>query len=448
MVQKLSEFLMHGIWRVRARSLPLSRSLPLRALRILIVSAREFATDKCSLRASALTFYSLLSIVPVFAMAFGMAKGFGLDKMLKAKLIENMEGQGEVINKVIEFSENLLMNTSGGVIAGIGIGFLFWTVIKVLGNIEVSFNDIWGVKQSRSLGRKFADYLSLMLILPVFFLIASSATVFIVSQIQNITEQVALLGFFAPLLLKVVKLLPFVVFWGLLTYLYMFMPNTTIRFSSALLGGVVAGTFYQLVQGVYIHFQVGVAKAGAVYGSFAALPLFLMWLQVSWLIVLYGAELAFAHQNEQTFEFEPDCMNASQRIRKLYSLAVVHVCVKRFVAGLRPLSPEEIAGQLEMPIRLTRDIIFQLSKARVLSAIRGDTERMVGYQPARDIDDLSVRFVLESLDNAGIQDIPIVQTDEIAKFRECLDALEKNLEGQPENVLIKDVEAAQFQVSE
>ncbi|MFA7001144.1 MAG: YihY/virulence factor BrkB family protein [Candidatus Omnitrophota bacterium] len=304
MAEKILRFFNQDIWRVRARDLKGPRGIGLRTLRIIILSVRQFASDKCSLHASALTFYSLLSIVPVFAMAFGLAKGFGLDRLLKEKLLENTQGQGEVMMRVMEFSEKFLQNTNGGLIAGIGIGLLFWTVINVLASIESSFNDVWGIKKQRTLGRKFADYLSLMLIAPVFFLMASSATVFIASQVQTITAKVAILGGLGTLIMAALQFMPYVIFWALLTYLYMFIPNGKIHFRSALLGGVVAGTIYQFVQWVYIHFQIGVSNAGAIYGSFAALPLFLIWLQLSWRIILYGAELAFAHQNEQTFEFE------------------------------------------------------------------------------------------------------------------------------------------------
>ncbi len=421
---------------MRAATLRGPRGFFLRSLRIIVVSAREFSLDQCSLRASALTFYSLLSIVPVLAMAFGIAKGFGLDAFLREKLLENTQGQQEVFTRLIEFSENLLQNTHGGLIAGIGVAFLFWTVIKVLGNIEQSFNDIWGIKKQRNLNQKFTDYLSLMLILPLLFIVASSSTVFVVTQVTNITGKVYFLG---PVFLMSLRILPYAVFSGLLTYLYIFMPNGKINFLSALLGGVVAGTGYQIVQWGYIHFQVGISQAGAVYGSFAALPLFLMWLQLSWLIVLYGAELAFAHQNDQTFEFEQDCLSASYAFKKLVALRMTQLSVQRFTEGQGPLSVEDMAQQLEIPVRLARDILHQLAEARILSLAQGPNEKENRYQPARDINAMTVQWVIHQMEQSGTQDIPVAESPEWEKLRRTLETFEQTLAALPENALLKDL---------
>ena len=439
MIPQWTAFIKKDIWRLRAGQLKGPKGFLIRAPRILILSFREFSTDQCALRASALTFYSLLSIVPVFAMAFGIAKGFGLDKVLREKIMENLQGQEEVLSRVVEFSENLLQNTKGGIIAGIGLALLFWTVIQVLTNIEMSFNHIWGIKTPRTLARKFADYLAFMLIAPVSFIIASSATVFLASQIQLITGKTAFLGAFTPLILTGLKILPFAVFAVLLTYLYVFLPNGKIQFKSAFLGGLIAGVLYQIVQWVYIHFQIGASNAGAVYGTFAALPLFLTWLQTSWLIVLYGAELAFAHQNEDKFEFENESLSASYEFKKLLALRITQLCVARFSAGCRPLSDEKIADQLEMPIRLTRELLSRLTEAGVLSEVSGQTERERFYQPARDIGEMTIRFVIEKIEKAGTQDIPVIQTSELEKLRESLTAFDRALESLPGNLLLKDL---------
>ncbi len=439
MVKKLLSFIERDIWRFRGVLLRGKRGFGLRALRIFVLSFREFKSDECSLRASALTFYSLLSIVPVFAMAFGVAKGFGLEKILKEKLLENTQGQQEVVTRIIQFSENLLQTTQVGIIAGIGLVLLFWSVIQVLTNIENSFNDIWAIKKPRGLGQKFTDYLALMLIAPVFFVTASSVTVFIVSQVRMMTREVRVLEFLGPVLFIGLQLLPFAVFWGLLTYLYIFLPNGKIQFKSALLGGFVAGLVYQAVQWAYIYFQIGASNAGAVYGTFAALPLFLIWLQTSWLIVLYGAELAFAHQNEARFEFEADCLSASEEFKKLLALRIAQVCVSRFTAGLAPLSSEEIAGQLEMPIRLTHELLDRLAKANLLNVAQGEDERERHYQPARDTGEMTLQFVIREMEKAGTHDIPVAETPELASLRVSLNAFDEVLRNLPENTLMKDL---------
>ncbi len=439
MIKKMRKFLKQDIWRIRAREARGLRGKCVRLLRIFLLSFSQFSSDMCSLRASALTFFSLLSIVPVLAMSFGIAKGFGLDKLLREKLFEAMQGQQEVLSRIMTFAETMLDNTKGGVVAGVGVALLVWSVIQVLGNIESSFNDIWGIKKQRSLGRKFTDYLSLMLIVPVLYIVATSATVFAASQVTAITQKIAFLGTVVPLMMMGLKILSFLVFGGLLTYLYIAMPNGKIHFKSALLGGIVAGVLYQMVQWVYIRFQVGVSSAGAIYGSFAALPLFLIWLQMSWRIVLYGAELAFSHQNEQTFEFEEDCLSASYEIRKLLSLRIAQVCVSRFSGGLPPLSAEEIAAQLEMPVRLTRDLLFRLTEANILTTSQGESVRDRRYQPARDVGDMTVGFVIEQMEKAGTNNVPAAETPELEKLRGSLLAFERALQRLPENKLLKDL---------
>ncbi|MDD5218091.1 MAG: YihY/virulence factor BrkB family protein [Candidatus Omnitrophica bacterium] len=442
MFRKIERFLKQDIWRIRAREAKGFRGKCVRLLRIFLLSFKQFSSDMCSFRASALTFYSLLSIVPVLAMSFGIAKGFGLDKSLREKLLENMQGQEEIFDRIIAFAENLLENARGGIIAGVGLALLFWAVIQVFGNIEASFNDIWGIKKQRSLGRKFADYLSMMLIAPVLYIVASSATVFVTSQVTLITEKIAFLGLVAPLIIMSLKILPYLVFWGLLTYLYIAMPNGKIHFKSALLGGIVAGTLYQIVQWIYIRFQIGVSNAGAIYGSFAALPLFLIWLQMSWRIVLYGAELAFSHQNELTFEFEQDCLNTNYATKKLFSLRIAQLCVSRFAAGMPPLSAEEIAAQLEMPVRLARDLIFHLTESGILITVQGESERDRSYLPARDVADMTVQFVIEQMEKAGTSEVQVVKTPELDQLRGSLLAFDLAVQKLPENKVLKSFSVA------
>ena len=330
MLSGIINFLRIGIWRIRLESYPPGKSFLLKQLRIIVLAVRGFAEDKCKFRASALTFYSLLSVVPVIAMMFGIAKGFGLEKRVEAEILQKMEGQDKVAEKVIEFANSLLENTSGGFIAGIGIAFLFWAIIKVLSNIENSFNDIWGIKKSRSFGRRFSDYLSMMLVCPFLLIIASSATVFISSQVQAVVQQYSVFRAVGPAIVFLLGLLPYCAIWVMFTFIFVFMPNTKVKLKSGVLGGIVAGTIFQLTQWVYIKFQIGAASYSAIYGSFAALPLFLMWLQISWLVVLFGAELSFASQNVETYEFEQDCLSVSYSFKKLVSLLTAHLLIRNF----------------------------------------------------------------------------------------------------------------------
>ncbi|MBU1863664.1 MAG: YihY/virulence factor BrkB family protein [Candidatus Omnitrophica bacterium] len=439
MIQKIKQFLTVDIWRMRLKTLPRSRSILINSLRIILLALRGFAEDKCMLRASALTFFSLLSIVPVVAMAFGIAKGFGFEKILEAQLIEKFQGQEEVVGRVIEFAQAFLENTKGGLIAGIGIVLLFWTVIKVLGNIEYSFNDIWGIKTPRTLIRRFSDYLAIMLICPILLILSSSITVFVTSQVALVTEKIALLGAFSSLIMIMVNIIPYGVLWLLFSFIYIVMPNTKVKFSSGIFAGIIAGTIYQVVQWVYVAFQVGASKYGAIYGSFAALPLFLVWLQMSWLIVLFGGELSFAHQNVETYEFEPDCLRVSYAFKRLVSLRVVHTVVKQFTAGEKPMTASQLSHALEIPIRLLQQILFELIASGILVEVKQDDERMTAYQPARDSAVLTIQYVIEALDSRGSDLLPIHQSFELKQLDAALQTFSQAIATSPANLLLRDL---------
>jgi membrane protein len=439
LISNFFSFIRVDIWRIRLADLPFGKSFLIKQLRIIILAFRGYDEDRCLLRASSLTFYTLLSIVPVAAMFFGVAKGFGFERRLQEELFNRFPGQEEVLNQIISFSNSLLEQTQGGLIAGIGMLVLFWSVLKVLGHIEMALNDIWGIKESRSWGRKFSDYLSIMLISPLLVLMSGSATVFIKTQVTQVTQKVELLGVISPLIFLLLKFTPYVLIWTLFTILYVIMPNTKVNFKAGLLGGVVAGTLYQIAQWGYISFQFGAAKYNAIYGSFAALPLFLMWLQISWWIVLFGAELSFANQNVHTYEYEPDCLKVSPGFKKLLALQIAHLLVKKFENGDRPLTDSQISAQLEMPIRLVHNILFDLVESGLMSEIKTQGDKGFAYQPARDINNLTIQYVLEALDQKGTDDIPVARTEDYQALSDALKKFSEAMEGSPANKLLKDI---------
>ena len=439
MISKLTQYLTTDIWRIRTNDLPRSRSSLIRLLRICILSVRGLVEDKCPLRASALTFYTTLSVVPVCAMLFGIAKGFGFQKGLQRQLMERLEGQGEVVNRIIDYSNALLDNTKGGMMAGIGILVLFWAIIKILGNIEQSFNDIWGIKKGRGFWRKITDYLSIMLIAPVLFIMSSSVTVLMVSQAETLIQKISLLGPVAPVIYFLLKLLGYGTIWVLFSVTYIFMPNTKVNFRSGMLAGVIAGAIYQIFQWAYITFQVGVAKYNAIYGSFAALPLFLVWLQFSWVIVLFGAEISFAHQNVDTFEFEPDALNVSYAFKRLLGLRIVHLLVKHFSDGDTSWNETKISHALGIPIRLVRQILYELVESGLVSQIKVDENGSVAFQPGRNPDTMTVKHVIDLMEWHGSNEIPVAQTEELKRLAQSLKSFDDLVETSPDNVLLKDI---------
>jgi membrane protein len=436
---KIIEFIKVDIWRIRLKDSSRTKYFFIKQLRILILATRGFTKDKCTLSASALTFYSVLSIVPVVAMAFGISKGFGFQKLLEKELLEKFQGQEEVMNRVVAFAHSLLENTKGHLIASFGILFLLWTVIKLLSQIEHSLNDIWEVKSPRTYGRKFSDYLSIMLISPILFILSSSVTVFITTQISVITQKVALIGMFSPVIFFMVKLIPYGLIWILFIFIYMLMPNTKVNFSSGLIAGIIAGTIYQIAQWAYITFQVGMARYNAIYGSFAALPLFLIWIQLSWLIVLFGAEISFAYQYVDTYDFEPDRRHISPAFKKLLSLQVSRLIIATFSKANPPLSAINISKTLQIPIRMVQQILEELVEAGILSDTQVKKNKEMCYQPARDINAITINTVIEALEQKGVDNIPIAQTVELRHLSESLKTLNEDIEKSPANRLLKDI---------
>jgi membrane protein len=438
-IDRILAFLKKDIWRIRVRDLSTLEWYLIVPLRVILLTIRGLSEGKAHLRASSLTFYSLLSVVPVLAMVFGIAKGFGFQKNLEKLLLENLQGQEEIAQRIIHFAQATLENVKGGLVAGIGIIILFWAIVMILSHIESALNDVWGVKKARPIVRKISDYLSLMLICPVLFFMSSALTVVITSSARMMVERISLLKAVSPAIFFSLGLTRFLTIWILFTFLYIFLPNTKVRFKAGLIGGVLAGTLFILFQWLYIVLQVGVARYNAIYGSFAALPLFFIWLRYSWLIVLFGAEVSFATQNVNTFEFEKDCLTASYAFKRLLSLRMVHLMVKRFSNGEEPLDADQIAQRLDTPIRLVHELLYKLGECGLISETVRSEDGTLAYQPGHDPDILTIQSVIETLERWGSDKIPLQTSESLGKISESLEAFNDLLKNSPKNLRLKEI---------
>ena len=426
------------IWRARRGELPAIQWMLIRLVRTVILSVQGFARHHGPMRASSLTFFTLLSLVPVAAMAFGIAKGFGFERRLQHELLDKFSAQQEVIEQVIGFAQNMLDNTKGGMIAGIGVVVLFWAVIKMLSIIENSFNHIWGVR-SRTFIRKLSDYLTIMLVCPVLVIMSGSVTVFITSQVSAISGRFELLQMVGPAIYVGLKLLPYTLIWVLFTLIYMIMPNTRVRFDGALLAGVIAGSAYQVVQAAYIDFQIILAKYNAIYGSFAALPLFLLWLQISWFIVLIGAEITHAYQNSEHVDETAVGREMSISQSRLLALIVCRHVVRLFHQGRPAQTTTQIAQALGYSPVLVDSLSDLLVKGNILVKIDRESDNGQALQPARDIGNLTVNEVVAALEDVGNNDGLLSHLPEAEPLSETLTALRSELERSASNRLLKDI---------
>ena len=442
MISRITCFIKTGLWEMRLKDLSPLKAFLIKYLRILILSVREFRKDDCSKRASALTYYTLLNIVPVVAVVFAVAKGFGLEKLIEKQILQLAQKgnwQTDVTTQIITFSHKLLESSKGGIIAGVGIILLFWTVVSILGKIEESFNDIWEVRKSRTPLRKFSDYITILVFAPILLIISSSITVLLSSKVKFIVQAIALLGIFSQVIFSLLNLLPYVSIWLLLTLLYIVMPNTKIPLRSGMLAGIVAGTIFQIVQWMYIKFQIGAASYGAIYGSFAALPLFLAWLQMSWMIVLFGAEIAYANGHYETFGFQPDYSHISVSSKKILMLRIFHLLTKKFSLGEKPLSAKQIAHALEIPIRLVQKLLDELISVGLVVETAKGIGNEASFQPGRTIENITVKYALDRYEQSGTSDIPVPQSEEAEKISMHLKNISEIIEKSSVNILLKEI---------
>jgi membrane protein len=430
-----------AIWHTPLSELSKRKSFLIKQLRIIVIAARGFLTDKVQIRAAALTLYTLLSIIPVVAIALAIAKGFGLDQNLESIITMSKEFQSYsgILQPLLEKAKETVQSTRGGYIAGVGVIILFWSVISLLNQIETSFNHIWQISTPRPWYRKFTDYLTIMLIAPVLLILSSSLTVFVSTELAEFMDKARILSFFKPIIGFLIKLSPYLITWMILTLIFIIMPNARVKFMPALVSGIITGTVLQVLGWLYLDLQFGITKLSAIYGGLAAIPLFIILLQTSWLVILLGAELSFANQNISRYEFESGALNISHFQKRALVLMIMHMIIRNFNIGEKPVSAEQISKSLKIPVRLARDILQDLSCSNLVSIIHEHERKEELYQPALDINKLTVTYVLSRLDRKGTDQKIVVRYDEYSRIVTTLDKFEKLAVKSDFNILIKDL---------
>lgn len=363
-----------------------------------VLSVRCFLRERLTYQASALTYSTLLSIVPLLAIVFAIAKGFGLNRLVEETIRTNFRAQGEVVDVLIGFVNSYLMHTKSGVFLGFGILLLLWSLISLTNGIEVTFNRIWQVKHERSTFRMATDYTAMFFLIPIFILLTSGLSIFLSTSVEQLPDFLLL----RPATTAVLRLVPYALVGLLFTGLYMFMPNTRVRFRSAAIAGFLAGAAFQGLQFFYIHSQMWVSGYNAIYGSFAALPLFMLWCQISWYICLFGATLSYVDQNIDYFYQGRELPGLSRRQHDFLCLLIASFVCRRFADARPPYDAITLSREKQIPIRLVNDVLYELCAAGVLVAVAGDEkDTSTTYLPARDIHGITVGSVLGVLEERG-----------------------------------------------
>lgn len=261
--------------------------------RTLVLTIRFFTTKRVMTQASALTYSTLLAIVPILAVIFAIARGFGYNKYIEIWFRDALSSQPQVADILTDFVNSYLIHTQSGIFLGVGLLFMLYTVLMLVNNVEETFNEIWQVSNARPIMRSLTNYMAMFFVFPIIIVVSMGLSIFM-ATIAKHTDGLLILGQAMRYLLD---FSPYLLLSLLFVGLYVYMPNTDVKIKSAIVPGILSGVAMQLLQLFYIHSQIWVTGYNAIYGSFAALPLFMLWLQISWTICLFGAQLTFTNQN-------------------------------------------------------------------------------------------------------------------------------------------------------
>ena len=395
-----------------------------KTVKIINLSVRSFLDRDLQMRSCALTYNTVLAVVPALAMLFAIARGFGFQNIVQSQLFHYFPAQQQALENALDYVENYLAQASQGAFIGIGLVFLLWTLISLMSNVEDTFNHVWHVNTKRSLQRKFTDYTALFLLLPLLMICSAGISIFMSDAVQHVFGD----NLVSPFVHRLLAYMPLVISWIIFTAAYYLIPNTKVKFKGALFAGVLCGTLFQAVQWLFVTGQLYVSKYNAIYGSFAFLPLVLVWMQLSWLITLSGVVLTYSWQNFGSFPYLGKAEGVSQTYANNMAIAVLALAVKRFKQHEPALTRGELIRDYDMPGPLVEKMMDRLLQAGLINAVvvskngvdDPKTNEDDAFQPSCDPDELTVNGVANALSDVGNTHF-IPKAD--CRFAEVLDRL-------------------------
>lgn len=397
-IQQLIHFFKTGIWQITRGDVSPLRYLMVNVMKKTLLAVRFFTAKRVLTKASALTYSTLLAIVPILAVVFAIARGFGYSKYIEVWFRDALSSQPQTADIIIGFVNSYLVHTKSGIFLGIGLLFMLYTVLMLVSNIEEAFNEVWQVKKSRSVFRTFTDYLAMFFVFPILIVISSGISIFLATVADSMPDFLML----GSAVRTLIDLTPYVLMSLLFIALYIFMPNTKVKLSSVIVPGILAGIAMQGLQFVYIHSQIFLSSYNAIYGSFAALPLFMLWMQISWTICLFGAELCYTNQNLDYYDYDANAGEISHRYRlMLCALLMSRIC-KRFAEGRKPYSVLELRKETNIPIRFVNDLLYELIDANLLIEVTSDEKGEESrFMPSEDLSNLTLGTMIDRLEARG-----------------------------------------------
>lgn len=389
-VQDIINYCWTGVWKETRDT------NGIRAIKVVNLSVRSFLDRDLQAKSMSLTYSTVLAIVPAFALLFAIGRGFGFQNLLEDELYKSFPAQKKGIEFALKFVDSYLAEASQGLFVGVGIIFLLWTLISLLSNIESVFNVIWDVKRDRSMYQKVTDYIAICLMVPILMICSSGVSIFMSATVQDNIY----FSFLTPLVNIALEALPVVLAWLAFTLSFFLIPNTKVKFKYAAISGAVCAIIFQVLQMLFVNGQIYVSKYNAIYGSFAFLPLLLIWLQLSWLILLFGCVLSYSLQNVLSYNFLGDLNKMSENYSRKVSVVLTAAIVSRFRDGKTPLSRSQLSFYYDIPIRVVTNLCEQLYKAKLINYVILSDDK-IGVAPASETDTLSVGELLQRLDAVG-----------------------------------------------
>jgi membrane protein len=355
-----------------------------------ILVARGFKNQALVVRANSLSFALLFAFIPMLALIYAIARGFGFEEMVSQQLAGSFLAEANVAPVLLEWVERYLETARGGLFVGIGLVVLIWAVYAFFNMLENSFNSIWNVKKTRSFARRMTNYVMTLLLVPILVVVTSGISIFL-----NSTEILAsVLSAIEPLRKFMLRFIPFVATSAVFTWIFMAIPSTQVKFSSAIIPGVLMGFLYQVVQALSMFLVVLFTRMSIVYGAFSAIPLVLIWLHITCWLLLIGAELAFAIQNNELFAYERDLETISRRYKDYVMLYLLSVIIRRFEQGEQPETAHEMATANQLPIRLVQQLLSRLEETNIVRRVLSEQEEDPAFVPAMDTHQITVEKVL------------------------------------------------------
>ena len=409
----------------------------IKLIKTLNLTVKSFLNANLQSQAAALTYHTILALVPALAILFAIGRGFGFHNLLETQLFNYIPAQKETLDTVVGFVDAYLAQSSQGLFVGIGIALLLWTMISLMSNIEGAFNSIWGIKQGRSIWRKITDYTAMLLILPVLMICSSGLSLFMTSTLQNLFA----FDFMSPVISILLKCASYIFTWLFFAAMFMLIPNTKVKFKNALIAGVFTGTGFLILQWIFVSGQMYVSKYNAIYGSFSFLPLLLIWLQFTWVIILSGIAICYSSQSIYRFNFSDKINIISKDYRSKITLAMMAIIVRHFDNGNKAITLDDFTNKYDFPPRIAIEIIEELVEAQLVSkTILIDKDEEIGLQPAVDINKLSIAYVLNRLDNHGASGFVPNFDSNFSEISKSLDNIESVITNNAGSTLIKDID--------